>query len=90
MLSWLGLGAAICTRMSQPQNSSCSSSQSCSSCRGLCSLAEHRAPPAALQAEQQEFGSSWSAGFALLPARSVQQKLKGAADGAALGGLCTP
>lgn len=39
---------------------------------GSAALAEHRAPPAALQAEQQKFGSSWSVGFALLPARSVQ------------------
>lgn len=44
----------------------CSSSQSCSSVEGSAPLAEHRAPPAALQAEQQQFGSSWSVGFALL------------------------
>lgn len=44
----------------------CSSSQSCFSVEGSAPLAEHRAPPAALQAEQQQFGSSWSAGFALL------------------------
>lgn len=41
---------------------------------GSAALAEHRAPPAAPQAEQQEFGSSWGAGFVLLPARSVLQR----------------
>lgn len=39
---------------------------SCFSVEGSAPLAEHRAPPAALQAEQQQFGSSWSVGFALL------------------------
>lgn len=83
--TWLGPGDGTCTRTSQPKNTAAAAARDAV---GSAALAEHRAPPAAPQAEQQEFGSSWAVGFA--PLSVLQQELKGAAGGAALGGLCTP